>query len=277
MIPKALFEECFPGLPAGIEKAAALGADWQAISTPFVVAQQSRPVAHVGAIAHPMRLDGRDVTVGGIHAVCTAADRRRQGLARRALSEALDWIDERFDLVKLHTDLPAVYEPHGFRVVPTHRFRTPPPESATPGQRLLRPTQSPADAALLRRMLRTRTPPSDTCSAADPGWMDTTVACLNGTIDSAFWLLEDHEAIVAFGHEGGTTLILDVIAERLPSAAVVVGAAPDATLPIEWTFAPDRFGIEPEALPAPPEAGSLMVRGDWPRSQPFGISPLWEH
>lgn len=277
----ALYEECFPGLPAGIERAAALRAAWPALSTPFVLMERGRALAHVGVIAHPMHLARRSVTVAGIHAVCTTTDKRRQGLARCALARALEWIDERFDIVKLHTDLPAVYESHEFRVVPTHRFRTPSPISTMTNKRTnkrpLHPTRSQQDAHRLARMLRGRTPVSDICAGIDPGWMNTIVASLSGVADSAFWLLEDHDAIVAFGRERGATLVLDVIADNLPPADIIAGAAPDPSLPVEWTFRPDRFGIDAQPTPTPATAGSFMVRGHWPLEEPFGISPLWEH
>ena len=273
----ALYDECFPGLPAGIARAAAAGVPWPSFSTPFVAMEQGRAVAHVGVLAHPMILDGRPVEAAGIHAVCTTKDRRRQGLARRLLTEALSWADERFAIAKLHTDVPAVYAPHGFRAVATCRFRTPVTPAPPGRKRRLRPTTNAADAALLAARLAARVPPSNLCATADGGWVDTIVASLSGVIQSGFWLLEDFDAVVVVSREEASTLILDVIATELPPVEVVVGGATHGRLPVMWSFSPDRFHPRPQAIPAPAEAGVFMVRGDWPVREPFGLSPLWEH
>lgn len=272
-----LLGECFPGLPGGAATAEALGFPWADQTTPFTLSEQGRTVAHVGVLAHPMRLDGRAAVVAGVHAVGTTEAWRRRGLARRLLGEALDWVDERFALAKLHTDLPEVYAPHGFRVVPTHRFRTPPQPPAQVQKRLLQPLRHAADADLLRSLLRLRTPASNRCATADPGWLELTVAALSGALSSGFWHIESHNAIVALGEEAGGALILDVIAPEPPPLAVVMGAAGAADRPVLWSFSPELSCDRAEAIPTPPEAGVLMVRGDWPLGEPFGISPLWEH
>ncbi len=141
----------------------------------------------------------------------------------------------------------------------------------------MQPLSKRNDAELLARLLKTRTPAANRCAAVDPGWMDTIVASLSGVIELGFWFLEDHNAIVAFGEEGGSTLVLDVIADRLPPISAVVGAAPDQTPRVVWSFSPDLFCSDAEEIPAPREAGAFMARGEWPVVEPFGISPLWEH
>ena len=273
----ALYEDCFPGLPAGIARAEAAGVAWPSCTTPFVAMEHGRALAHVGVIAHPMILHGRLVLAAGIHAVCTTSNRRRQGWARRLLTEALAWADERFPIAKLHTDNPAIYHSHGFLPVPTHRFLAPIPPADSGRRRLLQPATNAEDAVFLSGLMANRTPPSLRCATADPGWLDTIVASLSGVIDTGFWLLEDFQAVVVTAREAKATLILDVIAADLPPAGVVAGAASQGGPPVVWTFSPDLVHPTPEAIPAPADAGVLMVRGDWPVREPFGISPLWEH
>lgn len=77
---RALYQEAFPGLPAAIDRAAALGYRWEQVSTPLALFEGERCVAHVGVISHPMRCGDGVMRIAGIHAVCTAADRRRRGL-----------------------------------------------------------------------------------------------------------------------------------------------------------------------------------------------------
>lgn len=275
---RQLYEEAFPGLPAGIDRAGRLGARWTEVSTPFALFEADRCVCHVGVISHPMRLLGRDVRVAGIHAVCTAADRRRRGLCRDALTRALDWADRTHDVVKLHTDVPAVYTGHGFRTSPTWRFRATARPAATVEKRLLRPSQEPADASLLADRLACRVPVSDRCATADPGWLVTIVAALSGRLDQAFWWLPDHDAVIAFDEKRDFTLVVDVIAAVLPPPEAILAAAPDPQRPALWSFSPDRIDPAAEPVRAPARIGSFMVRGAWPAELVrFGVSPFWEH
>jgi len=272
---QALFELCFPGLPAGIRRAARAGARWEEVSTPFVLVDAGRPLCHVGVLVHPMVLGGRAVEVAGLHAVCTHPDHRRRGLVRTTLEAALAWVDGRSPIAKLHTDLPEVYAGHGFRPVPTWRFRVASRPDPGVARRLLHPSRSPADAALLADMLARREPVSFRCSTADPGWMVTIVAALGDRLDSSLWHLPDHEAIVAIDRQGDTALVLDVIAPRLPPVGAILAVAPGPAL---WTFPPDRLDPTAHPVQASPAVGTLMVRGSWPgQLAPIGLSPLWEH
>lgn len=273
-----LYGEAFPRLPAAIERAAALGTSWAGTTTPFALLDGAEAVAHVGVLAHPMWLGGRLRTIAGIHAVCTRRDRRRQGLARRLLQEALAWADARYPAAKLHTDLPEVYAPHGFRPLAMSRFRS--TRQPAPGveKRLLAPTTRPDDAALLLRLLGQRTPVSLRCGSADTGWLLITDAAILGTLDTQLWYLPQHDAIVGVGEaEEGEPLITEVLAARLPPVEVVLAALPQPG-PARFAFAAERFDPDAQPVPAPLEAGLLMVRGDWPETlSPLGISPLWEH
>src|SRR5262249_18677349 len=117
----ALQGRIWPRMPARIEVARRLGVHWEAKTTPFVWVEEDRALAHVGVMAHPLRLLGEDRVVAGIHAVCVDAEARGRGLGRRCMEAALAWIDERFDLAKLTTSIPALYGRWGFSVLPTHR------------------------------------------------------------------------------------------------------------------------------------------------------------
>lgn len=274
----ACYDEAFPGLSGAIRRAESTGASWREMSTPFAWFEADRCVAHVGVLTHPMWLNGRRVDVAGVHAVCTVEARRRQGLCRELLRRALAWADRTHAVVKLHTDDPPVYTGHGFEVCPTHHFvASVAPAPITPARRLLQPSTQAEDAALLASLLDSRAPVSARVASADPGWMVTIVAALSGRLDDALWWLPEHEAIVSFDEEDDHTVITEVIAPLLPDAATILAAAPDPSLPARWGFCPDL--LDPDARPvlAPPEVGAFMTRGAWPLTDPFGLSPLWEH
>ncbi|MEZ5064023.1 MAG: GNAT family N-acetyltransferase [bacterium] len=270
-----LFETSFPGLSAGIERAAAVGMHWAEVTTPFVWYEGEDPICHVGVLEHPVLLAGEPTTVAGIHAVCTRPDRRGRGLARRVLGAALEWIDARHALTKLHTDVPAIYARHGFRPQPTFRFRACVAADATVERRLLRPLSNADDLALLTRTLARRAPASEVFATRDPGWLTLIDAALRRELDTTFWHVPAHAAIVAHRTTAQGVHLHDVIAPTLPPASAIV---PPGASSAWWTFAPDRFDPAAEPEPCPPVDGVLLVRGDWPEtSSPIGISPLWEH
>ena len=100
---------------------------------------------------------------------------------------------------------------------------------------------------------------------------------LAGMLDDALWYLPEHDSVVIFGEEEGETLVVEVIARRLPPAAVVAGAAPTTRRALRYAFTPDRFDPGAQLFATPAAHGSFMVRGPWPLDQPFGISPVWGH
>lgn len=273
-----LFEEAFPGLPAGIALARVVGAAWETVSTPFALFEGDRCVAHVGVLSHPLVARGRRIDAAGIHAVCTVRDRRRRGLSRRLLGEALTWADRKYAIAELSTDEPAVYVGHGFRMMPTFRFRSSLRPRDGVRSRLLQPSRFTEDRSLLADLLARRAPASDHLASVEPGSLVTIDAALGGRLDRCFWHLPDHDAIVAADRLRDDTLILDVIATRLPPADVVLSAVTDRSLPAFWAFRPDHFEPSARPEPSPPGSGAFMVRGAWPDGlSPFGISPLWEH
>lgn len=273
-----LFDEAFPGLPEGIARARAVGAEWNQMSTPFALFDGDRCVAHVGLLSHPVRVLGQTEVFAGLHAVCTATDHRRRGLSRRLQREALAFADRSHRLAKLSTDDPPVYTGEGFEVVPTFRFR-PTVSPVDPGPtRALRCASEPADLALLKRLCAERTWTSDRFASVEPGWLVLIDAALSNLLDRCWVFLEDWDCVVALHHNDARVLVMDVIGPQLPPAAVVLGAV-TADKPVLWQFTPDR--LDPDAEPVPvvhEESGSLMVRGSLPEELgPFGVSALWEH
>src|SRR5262245_38343439 len=162
----ALQDRIWPQMSTRIEAARMLGVQWEAQTTPFAWVEKERALAHVGVIAHPLRLLGEDRVVAGIHAVCTDPQARGRGLGRRCMEAALAWIDERFDLAKLSTTIPAFYARWGFSVVPTHRFVA----RHTGGAGPARPATLD-DATRICALLSARAPTSHVYATRDTGWL----------------------------------------------------------------------------------------------------------
>jgi len=268
----SLQDRIWPQMSARIEAARELGVHWEAETTPFVWFEDGRALAHVGVIAHPLRLLGEDRVVAGIHAVCVDADARGRGLGRRCMEAALAWIDERFDLVKLSTAIPAFYGRWGFSVLPTHRFIAQHAGGGGPA----RPA-TPADTARIRALFSARTPPSDIFATRDPGWLPIIDLALQGRLPSGVLVVAERDFLIVARKQRGCLLLDDVVGPELPGLDEVLAAIPFRFERVIYGFTPDQ--LDPDARPEPTtlEEGVLQVRGSWPKLPPFAVSSVWEH
>lgn len=269
----ALLDEVWPALPARVELAGRLGYPWEGCTHPFAWFEGGRALAHVGVLRHPVRLNGEDRVIAGIHAVCSHPDARGRGLVRRLMEQALRHVDATCDAAKLHTDHPDLYARFGFRVAPVHQFRAARRGSGGSG-RVLAPSTAPADAELLRAAWSARVPVSDRFASRDPGWLVAIDAALQRALDARF--VAGAGGIVAARLNGRVLFVDDVFADRL-DADEVLSWVPWPFDEVVWTFAPDR--IDPGAAPevAPADHGSFMVRGRFDPLGPIGVGALWEH
>ncbi|MEQ1508593.1 MAG: hypothetical protein ABMB14_40550, partial [Myxococcota bacterium] len=228
---------------------------------------------HVGVLAHPIRLDGEDRVVAGIHAVCAHPDARGRGHVRRLLELAVGWIDERFDAAKLHTDYPDLYAKVGFRVAPTFRFHTAARGGGGPAVRLA----PDRDHARITAALAARVPASDRFATRDPGWLTWIDAALARSLDRWFVGVPGAPWIAAIEVADRVLTVHDVIGPELPPLDAVLHAVAEPFDRVEWSFAPDRFDPDARPVEVPASDGVLQVRGRWSPRAPIGVSPLWEH
>ncbi len=270
-----LIDSAFPGLAAKIDTARALGFDWDPVTTPFVHIEDDVIVSHVGVLDVPLRLDGAAVRVAGVHAVCTQADQRRRGHFRRAMEQALQYIDQRWDLAELHTGQPSVYEPFGFVVVPTVRWRAmrparpvaPPPATIDPVRDL---------PALIEALAR-RTPVSDVYAGMDDGWLFGIDAVLHRGDLSAVFALPQLGVFVAGQLDGQHFTLFDVVGPALPTWPDLAAQLP-GTGPIDLALCPDRFPEAHAQQAGPSPDGQYMVRGRWPTPKlPLAVPTFAQH
>jgi GNAT superfamily N-acetyltransferase len=266
----ALQDRIWPQMSTRIEAARKLGVHWEAVTTPFVWVEENRALAHVGVIAHPLRLLGENRLVAGIHAVCTDPDARGRGLGRRCMDAALAWIDERFDLVKLSTTIPAFYGRWGFSVVPTHRFVAQRAGGAGPA----RPATLD-DTARICALLSSRTSTSDVYATRDPGWLPIIDLALQRRLPEGVFVVPQRDFLVVARQQGEILHLDDVVGPELPGLEDVLAAIPFRFERVVYGFTPDRF--DPGARPEPTEEGAMQVRGAWPKLPPFAVSSVWEH
>jgi GNAT superfamily N-acetyltransferase len=266
----ALQDRIWPQMSTRIEDARKLGVHWEASTTPFVWVEEGRALAHVGVIAHPLRLLGEDRVAAGIHAVCTDPDARGRGLGRRCMEAALAWIDERFDLAKLSTAIPAFHGRWGFSVVPTHRFVAQRGGGAGPA----RPATL-ADAARIRALLSARTPTSEVYATRDPGWLAIINLALHRRLPHGVFVVPHRDFIVVARQQGEILHLDDVVGPELPALEEVLATIPFRFERVVYGFTPDR--LDPGARPVQVEEGAMQIRGVWPNLPTFAVSSVWEH
>ena len=274
-----LYGAVWPHVPTGIQQARTWGSDWFEVSTPFTAEEDGRLVAHAGVIRCQLSFGGEARQVAAVHGVCVHPDYRSRGLARKVLEEALDHVD-RIGLrtTILWSEKVDLYRRFDFEAVPEKVFRAPAPRGRRIHASRLNLSQR-SDRERLRSVLERRRPVSGVAAAADPGW--------HFLIDLALWTeardflihLPEHEAIVVAEKEGSRLHLYDVLAEEVPPAADLVGAAQTVLGgPIEEMdvyFTPDRLDLETEAAEHPIE-DLFMVRGESliDRSVGFALSPF---
>ena len=267
-----LQDRIWPRMSTRIEAARKLGIHWEAVTTPFAWVEEGRALAHVGVIAQPLRLLGEDRVVAGIHAVCADPEARGRGLARRCMEAAVAWIDERFDLAKLSTAIPAFYSRWGFSVTPTHRFVAQRAGGGGPAH-----SATLDDTARMQALLSARIPTSHVFATREVGWLPIINLALQGRLPDGVLMVPHRDFLIVARQDREVLHLDDVIGPELPSLEQVLTAIPFRFERVIYGFTPDRLdpGARPE--PVPVDQGVMQVRGAWPKLPPFAVPSVWEH
>jgi len=239
-----LLDAVFPGIRHGAEEAARLGAPWESVSTPFIAIEGDRILAHVGVIEIPIVVRGRRLAVGSIHGVGTHPERRREGLFRCVMEEALGLCEARYDTEILTTEHPEYFEPFGFRAVTEHLFEA--PGRPGPGGDGIRPldTGDAADLKLLHRLLTTRAPVSNTLGVV----RERGVFCFNEGRRPLHYA-PDLDVLLCLERSGTRLSLFDVVGPRVPSLGEILDRIPGRVETVTLAFTPDL--VCPEAVPVP--------------------------
>ncbi len=235
-------------------------------------------VANFSAFSMPMMIDGRLVKAAGFQSGAVRPRSRGQGLYRDLMRRAFSWCDAQgCELGLLLTDKPALYEPYGFKILPQHRFSGLPPAAAmSAGVSRTLSLEKSADAVLVKRLLRQRTPVSSIFAVAAQAEM----FLLNGGFDTGIQLsyLDQPECVVAWkSGEADCFRLLDIVGKTIPPLSVILDALDQRPSRVEVCLPPDR--LDWQGTPEPfPSHTSLMVRGDAADRlrQPVMLSPMAE-
>ncbi len=267
-------EESYPGMKANVARCEKLGFPWA--SRAFVKKEKEAIISHVGFLVYPILIEGTWHQAGALHAICTKASHRGQGLASELIQEALNWAKDRYEFVVLYTEIPKFYEKMSFHSIQEFRFHLPCKKSK--GTHSLTPLVSPKDDALFRRCFQDQAPLSNRLWVKDNG----TIASYNTLFATYphFWSLHyspSLDAIISYQIEDKTLHLYDIIAKKIPSLESILDHMPSDIDEIYFYFSPDRLTNDAVADPAfyhKNFSGYLMVHGNWPILEPFMIPPL---
>lgn len=266
-----LLDEVFPGVADRHARAVQLGGAWQACSTPFVIEEEGRVVAHVGLVASPLWLGGRAVDVLNVHAVATAPTHRRRGLARALLTEALAHAETRSATQLLTTAEPEIYLPFGFRVVQEHWFSKPNPLPLGPSRLAPLDLTRKDHRAILFRALESRVPVSDRVGVRP----ERAIFAFN-EVETPLFHAPALDLVLVLERNGGRLRLFDVVGPHIPALPDLLAEIGGPIYAIETYFSPDRLGaaFEPHPhqradLATAPIDTLLMARGPFPEGEPF--------
>ena len=271
-----LLEIVFPGIELTqlAEQARKLGAAWEDASTPFArIHEDGSLITHIGVLEIPMRLTGQNVTVGGIHAVCTHPEFRRRGYYREVMTEVLNYCDcdRNYPTLILTTDQPHLYQPFGFRVIQEHSFTTKSNfPSGTNGCRIL-DIDNTDDIKLLHRLLETRAPVSNVV-----GIINEKPIFLVNEASRPLYYFPDLDAVACMSIENNHLQLFDVVTPKIFPLQALLAKIPQ---PIEKTsiyFSPDCINPDDSNMQTLPEIfdgdSLLMVRGTFaPENHKFTL------
>lgn len=267
-----LLEESFPGIKRAIARSEALGFPWSP-SKLFLTEGGGEALCHVACFECPILIKGAYHTMGALHAICTKASHRKQGLATHLIQEALDWAKERAEITFLFTKMPSFYERLSFQCVQEYRFHL--PCTHPKGTEPLRPIIAPDDNELFLRCFREREPTSNRLWVKDTG----AIAAFNTLFATypTYWSLHYSPTIdgfISYVLEDKTLHLFDVVASKMPSLDVILSHLPSAIDEIYFYFSPDRFTDKAICEPYLHDKDHLMVHGLWPHVGPCMISPI---
>lgn len=256
-----LFERCisfidtvFPGCKELAYKGMKYNASWAKASTPFITEQNNEIVAHLGLIPLDLTVEGEKRRVAAFHGICVKPECRGKGIFKSLMSEALEYSKEEFDSVLLFTDIPDLYKPFNFRVLPESNFVIKLSHKGANNGSLKRLSMdSSEDLALINDILESRKLVSRTFDVRND------ILFKLNTLDSPLYYSKDLESIMIYSLNKEILVLENVLSAKEHTLPDILNIIPESFSAVMLQFCPDMYpGYEFEAVPAQHE-GFAMV------------------
>ena len=253
---------------------------------------------HIARMDFTLWLHGKPQTIAGIASVATDPAHRRKGIAKQLLYAILKTIDADQLPAALFTDIPAVYQPHGFQTVPqNYRMVNPSSFSLQPSafSSSFSPqeydTIGPEQIASLARIYEHHYPDYHGKIVRDPDYWTCYVHLFNHNPKARITLYRDNQKIRGYTriHQHPTHPILTEFCCPPDDSATITTmlAGLQTNTEILLALPPQHFILQPSSLipslPLIPQPSSLklecfMLRPNTPSSfclHPSSFSLTW--
>jgi|TARA_R110002110_G_C13460973_1_gene718235 predicted GNAT family N-acyltransferase len=259
-----LFERCisfidtvFPGCKELAYKGMNYNASWAKASTPFITEQNNEIVAHLGLIPLDLIVEGEKRRVAAFHGICVKPECRGKGIFKSLMSEALEYSKQEFDSILLFTDIPDLYKPFNFRVLPESNFVIKlSHKGANNGALKKLSMDSSEDLALINDILESRKPVSRKFDVRND------VLFKLNTLDSSLYYAKDLEAIMIYSLDKETLVFENILSAKEHSLQDILNVIPENFSEVILQFCPDMYpDYEFEAVPAQHEGFAMVSEG----------------
>jgi predicted N-acetyltransferase YhbS len=231
-----LIDACFPGIKTLADKGRRHNAYWDKASTPFIIKEKGKVIAHLGVLPYDFMMEGKSYHAAAIHGVCTQEGHRNKGYFKQLMQEALQFTQKEYDFSFLFTGQPHLYERYGFKVVPEYDFIYDFASPQKSGALRKLDLDKAEDLTLLQDHYKNRIPLSNHFSIIK----ETTIATLNALHEPVYYI-EAIDGLIVYEVKETVLYLKDIVTTKPCELGVVLNSIPDTFLKVVLQFSPDKF------------------------------------
>ncbi len=232
-----LIDEVFPGCKQMAYDGIKYHACWNKASTPFILEDKGKVIAHVGVWPLEFLLNGKLQQSASIHGVCVKKEYRGQGLYKQLMQEALAYAKNITEFTILFTDKPDLYTHYNFKIIPQFDFELNTKDKiiSKTDLRILKLTKA-ADLTLIENLLSDHIPLSNQMSLPK----EKNIFILNMLRKNIYYSPSLH-VIIAYEVIDNHLYIQDIISQTQYDLPDILKLIPDRYDKIILQFCPDKF------------------------------------
>lgn len=253
-----LLDEVFPGCQQMAFNGIKYQACWDQVSTPFIVEEHNKIIAHVGVWPLEILLNGKKHRTASIHGVCVKKEHRGKGLFKQLMQEALTYVNSHYESAILFTgDKTELYNSFHFKVLPQFDFmvKTQKPIVQQSDLRILK-LASPNDLHLVLSLLSDHLPISN-----QMGFTHEKILFILNMLKDNIYYSPRLQAIIIFEIVQNNVYIKEIISKRSYPLADILSLIPEPFDKIILQFCPDKFN-EYTYQPIPAKTSCYLMVSD---------------
>jgi GNAT superfamily N-acetyltransferase len=236
---------------------------WDPTYRPYSFFKGNKVVANVSMFDMPLVINGQNVKAAGIQSVMTYPSYQGKGLIRKLFVEIFSRYEHQYPLFFLYTQIPAMYQKFGFRVLSQYHFICEDVEKIGKQKPLMElDMHNEQDANMVRKMFDKRAPVSHVF-----GFRHHQNAfffqVLSGDTKVKVAYAPTLDVVLVYNRSNTTLHLYDIIGSRIPNLHVITSCFDFDFSKVEIHFSPDLLEASEVKIVTNPHQ-RLMVRGDLP-------------